>query len=135
MVESSVHPTLLEASSAWVMVAAFALSLAYELWRATAKAGTSRHDSLRAFLIQDLGMYVVAAVVIILLFAGVPFAAWVGLIFSVLVILGSIFYYNPKIMIERKPGIIDWFEDLVFTGLQFVVAALLFLEVSGLTLT
>jgi hypothetical protein len=135
MVESSVPPTLLEASSAWVMVAAFALSLAYELWRATAKAGTSRHDSLRAFLIQDLGMYVVAAVVIILLFAGVPFAAWVGLIFSVLVILGSIFYYNPKIMIERKPGIIDWFEDLVFTGLQFVVAAFLFLELSGLTLT
>lgn len=135
MVESSVHPTLLEASSAWVLVAAFALSLAYELWRATAKAGTSRHDSLRAFLIQDLGLYVVAAVVIILLFAGVPFAAWVGLVFSVVVILASIFYYNPKIMIERKPGIIDWFEDLVYTGLLFVVAAFLFLEVSGLTLS
>ncbi|RXZ71752.1 hypothetical protein [Agromyces albus] len=134
MVESSVHPTLLEAASAWVLVVAFAISLLYELWRAIAKAGTSRHDSLRAFLIQDVALYVVAAVVIILLFAGVPFAAWVGLIFSVVVILASIFYYNPKIMIERKPGPIDWFEDLVYTGLLFVVAAFLFLEISGLTL-
>jgi hypothetical protein len=46
----------------------------------------------------------------------------------------SIFYYNPKIMLKRKPGIIDWVEDLVYTGLLFVAAALLTLEGSGLTL-
>ena len=46
----------------------------------------------------------------------------------------SIFYYNPKMMVERKPGLIDWFEDLVYTGLLFVVAALLTLEVSGFAL-
>jgi hypothetical protein len=28
-------------------------------------------------------------------------------------ILVSIFYYNPRIMLERRPGIIDWFEDRV----------------------
>lgn len=131
----TVHPTLLEAASAWVLVVAYALSLAYELWRATAKAGTSRHDSLRAFLIQDLWVYVVAAAVIVLLFTGVPFAAWIGLVFSILVIIVSIFVYNPTIMPERKPGLIDWFEDLVYTGLLFVVAAFLLLEVSGLTLS
>ena len=71
---------------------------------------------------------------IILLFAGVPFAAWIGLIFAILLILVSVFYYNPKMMLERKPGLIDWFEDLVYTGLLFVAAAFLLLEVSGLTL-
>ena len=83
---------------------------------------------------RELWLYVLAAVVIFLLFAGVPFAAWVGLVFSVVFILVSIFYYNPKMMVEREPGVIDWFEDLVYTGLLFVVAALLTLEVSGLAL-
>ena len=46
--DGAVHPTLLESISAWVLVVTFALSLAYELWRATAKAGASRHDSMRA---------------------------------------------------------------------------------------
>jgi len=43
----------------------------------------------------------------------------------------SIFYYNPKIMLERQPGLIDWFEDLVYTGLLFVAAALLSYAVLG----
>ncbi|MDY0910867.1 hypothetical protein [Microbacterium sp. CFBP9034] len=129
----AVHPSLLESISAWVLVAAFALSLVYELWRATVKAGASRHDSLSAF-VRELWLYVLAAVVIVLLFTGVPFSAWVGLVFAVLVILVSIFYYNPKMMVERDPGLIDWFEDLVYTGLLFVVATLLILEVSGLVL-
>lgn len=58
-----------------------------------------------------------------------------GLIFSILLILVSVFYYNPKIMVERRPGIIDWFEGLVYTGLLFVAAAFLLLEVLGLTLS
>ena len=128
------HPSLLESISAWVLIVSFTLSLLYELWRATAKAGVSRHDSMRAF-VRELWLYVLAAIVIVLLFAGVPFAAWIGLAFSVLVILASIFYYNPKIMIERAPGLFDWFEDLVYTGLAFVVAALLTLEVAGLALS
>ena len=127
------HPTLLESLSAWVLVVTFAISLIYELWRVATKSAVSRHDSLRAFW-QESWLYVLAAVVIFLLFAGVPLAAWVGLVFSVLLILVSIFYYNPKIMVERQPGIIDWVEDLVYTGLLFVVAGFLSLEVSGLTL-
>ena len=63
-----------------------------------------------------------------------PFAAWVGLIFSALLVLISVFYYNPVMMLERKPGLVDWFEDLVYTGLLFVVVAFLLLEVAGLTL-
>ncbi|WP_404433909.1 hypothetical protein LG299_05230 [Microbacterium lacus] len=135
MIEAGLHPTLLELLAAWVLVVAFVLSLGYELWRATAKAGTSRHDSMRAFLVQDLWLYFVATGVIVLLFVGVPFAAWVGLVFSALVVIVSIFVYNPQIMIERKPGLFDWFEDLVYTGLLFVSATLLLLEVSGFVLS
>jgi hypothetical protein len=56
------------------------------------------------------------------------------LVLSVVVILVSIFYYNPKIMLERRPGVIDWLEDLVFTGLLFVSATLLLYEIVGKTL-
>ncbi|KJL43190.1 hypothetical protein [Microbacterium trichothecenolyticum] len=132
--DGAVHPSLLESVSAWVLIVSFALSLIYEFWRATAKAGTSRYDSMRAF-VQGLWLYVLAAIVIVLLFVGVPFAAWIGLVFSVLVILVSIFYYNPKMMPARRPGLFDWFEDLVYTGLAFVTATLLALEVAGLTLS
>ena len=132
--DGAVHPTLLESISAWVLIVSFALSLVYELWRATARAGVSRYDSPRSF-VQGLWLYALSAIVIVLLFTGVPFAAWIGLVFSVLVILVSIFYYNPKMMTERKPGLFDWFEDLVYTGLAFVVAALLALEVAGLELS
>ena len=131
--DGAAHPTLLESLSAWVLIVTFAISLIYELWRATAKAGTTRYDSLREFA-KLSWLYVLAAVVIVLLFVGVPFAAWVGLVFSLAVIVVSIFYYNPQMMLARKPGIIDWVEDLVYTGLLFVVAAFLTLEVSGLTL-
>jgi len=132
--DGAVHPSLLESVSAWVLIVSFALSLIYEFWRATAKAGTSQYDSMRAF-VQGLWLYVLAAIVIVLLFVGVPFAAWIGLVFSVLVILVSIFYYNPKMMPARQPGLFDWFEDLVYTGLAFVTATLLALEVAGLTLS
>jgi hypothetical protein len=63
-----------------------------------------------------------------------PLCAWSGLIFSILLVLVSVSYYNPKIMVERKPGIIDWFEGLVRTGQPFVAAAFLLLEVLGMTL-
>jgi hypothetical protein len=119
--------------AAWVLVATFTLSLGYEIYRATMKAGTSRHDSLRS-LVQTLPIYVVAAAVIWALFVGAGWAAAVGLIFSVVAIIVSIFYYNPVIMLERRPGIVDWFEDLVFTGLLFVAATLLLYDVLGATI-
>lgn len=126
--------TALEAYAAWALIIGFALSIVYELWRATSKAGTSRHDSMTNFTRQDLPLYLVAAVVIGLLISGVEAAAWIGLVFSVLLILVSIFYYNPKIMVERQPGLIDWFEDFVYTGMLFVAATLLGFEVLGMAL-
>jgi hypothetical protein len=120
--------------AAWMLLITVALSFIYELYRATIKAGVSRHDSLRTFVSQGLPLYVVATIVIATLFAGFTWAAWVGLVFSVALILVSIFYYNPRIMLERQPGLIDWFEDLVYTGLLFVAAALLLYDLLGKTL-
>jgi phosphatidylserine synthase len=120
--------------AAWILLITFALSFTYELYRATIKAGVSRHDSLRTFVSQGLPLYVVATIVIAMLFVGFTWAAWVGLVFAVALILVSIFYYNPRIMLERRPGLIDWFEDLVYTGLLFVAAALLLYDVLGKTL-
>ena len=120
--------------AAWTLVATFALSIIYELYRATAKAGTSVHDSMQVFVRQGIPFYTLAGVVIALLFTGARWAAWVGLVVSVVMILVSILYYNPRIMIERKPGLIDWFEDLVYTGLLFVAAALLLYAIGGRSL-
>ncbi len=62
---------------------------------------------------------------------GPAWAAWLGLLFCVAWIAYGIFVFNPVVMCERKPGIIDWVEDLVFMGLLFVAAALLLYEVLG----
>lgn len=120
--------------AAWALVAAFLLSLVYEIWRATAKAGTSRHDSMDSFVKNNVVLYVVAAVVIGLLFVRFAWAPLIGLAFSVVVIGASILFYNPRIMLDRQPSMIDWFEDVVFTGLVFVAAALLLYQALGVTL-
>jgi phosphatidylserine synthase len=120
--------------AAWVLVAAFVISLVYELYRATAKAGTSRHDSMQSFAKNNIGFYVIATIVISLLFAASEWVAWIGLLFSGGAIAASILYYNPRIMLERAPTSIDWFEDIVFTGLLSVATGLLLYQVLGITL-
>jgi hypothetical protein len=126
--------TGLATQAAWVLAAAFLLSLVYEIYRATVKAGTSRHDSIDAFVKNNVVLYMLAAVVIGLLFVGFDWASVIGLVFSVVVIGASILYYNPRIMLDRQPGMIDWFEDVVFTGLVFVAGALLLYQVLGVAL-
>ena len=116
--------------AAWVLSAAFTLSIVYELYRSTIRAGTSEHDTMRGFAMQ-LPVYAVAAAVIALLFVGEDWAAWVGLAFCLTVIVVSIGYYNPRIMIDRQPALIDWFEDLAFTGLVFVATAQLLYQLAG----
>lgn len=122
--------TDLTTDAAWVLTATFALSFAYELYRATVHAGESEHDSMRAFVVQ-MPLYLVATAVITVLFLGEDWAAWAGLAFCVAVIAISIFFYNPRIMLDRRPGLLDWFEDLVFTGLLFVATAQLLYEIAG----
>ena len=108
--------------AAIVLTVAFLLSFAYEAYRVIAKTAVSRHDTARGF-VQQLPLYAVAAMVIGLLMLGPAWSAWAGLVFTIGMIVVSIGYYNPRIMLERKPELIDWVEDLLFTGLLFVAAA------------
>ncbi len=108
-------------SAAKVLTANFSLSILYELYRATVKAGASRHDSIQGFVAQ-LPLYAAAGLVVGLLQARHRVAPWIAAAFCATVIVISIGYYNPVIMLERQPGIVDWIEDLVFTSLLFVAA-------------
>lgn len=114
--------------AAWTLIILFSLSIVYELYRATIKKDLSKHDSMKAFIALS-PLYIVSAVIITFLFLGYSWAAPVGFVYCILLILVSIFYYNPKVLPERKPGIIDWFEDLVYTGLLFVAATMLAYEI------
>lgn len=124
---------MLVTHAAWVLLVTFSISLAYEVYRATVKAGTSRHDSTRALGLQ-LPMYAIAAAIVWGLFVAASWASWAGLAFSFVMILTSILYYNPVILVEREPRMIDWIEDLLFTGLLFVAATQLLYDVTGRSL-
>lgn len=119
----------------WVLIATFALSLVYELYRSTAKAGTSKYDSMRSFLTQELPFYAITFVLAVLVRMGWRWVAWVALAVGVVAIIVSIFYYSPIVLPQRKPGPIDWLEDKVYTGLLFVAVALLVYDLLGKTLT
>jgi hypothetical protein len=127
-------PSVLVQHAAVILATAFALSIAYELWRATRRAGASPHDSVRAFVVQ-LPVYALAAVVVALMLAGVGPGAAIGLALALVGIAVSFGYYNPRILPARGTGVIDLAEDLAFTSLLCVAAALLGYEVLGWSLT
>jgi phosphatidylserine synthase len=118
----------------WVLIAAFVLSLAYELYRSTAKHGTSKYDSMRGLLTQELPFYAVVFVLAVLVRTGWRWVAWTALAVGVALIIVSIFYYSPTVLPQRKPGPIDWLEDKLYTGLLFVAVALLAYDLLGKTL-
>jgi hypothetical protein len=60
--------------------------------------------------------------------------SWTTLAFGVALILVSIFYYSPVMLPQRQPGLIDWVEDKLYTGLLFVAVALLTYELLGKSL-
>jgi hypothetical protein len=120
----------LQRHAAWTLLAALVLSVAYEVWRATARSGVSRYDSPRA-LAQLAPVYVLAAGVIAALFADLPASVPVGMVFSVLVVGVSTLHYNPVMMLARQPGVIDWFEDIAYTVAHAVAATQLVYALAG----
>jgi hypothetical protein len=117
----------------WSLIAAFGVSVVYESYRCTAKAGTSRWDSTGS-LLRLLPLYAVAFALAVLVRTGWRWAAWTTLAFGTASILVSVLYYGPVILPQRKPGRIDWLEDRVYTGLLFVAVALLGCDLLGRTL-
>ena len=118
----------------WILIATFALSIVYELYRATVKANVSEHDNMKGFVMQ-LPFYVIGFAMAGISLIDATWAASIVFAGLIVFIVGSIFYYNPTIQMARKPDYVDWFEDLVFTGLLFVAAFLMAYELFGTTLT
>lgn len=119
----------------WLMASAFALSTVHEVYRATAKAGVSRYDSKRELLTRTLPFYVGAMALVVAMGFGVTGTRWAALALAVVMVLISALYYNPTIMAARQPGMIDWVEDVGFTGLFFASAILLAADLADVTLT
>lgn len=117
--------------AAWILVIAFSLSMGYEFYRATAQRKVSHYDTLANFGKQVLTLYLSAAVVIALLFMGFNWSAWVGLGYCFILILVSIFYYNPQVMMSRQPGIIDWVENVLYGGLLSSAATILIYAITA----
>lgn len=109
---------------------AFGLSLVYETWRMLARTGVSAHDTPAEWR-KSLVIYLIAGVVIWALFAEVSGSTWIALALCLTTILVSTFYYNPVVMRDRSPGVVDWVEDILFTGLIFVAAWMLALHLLG----
>lgn len=120
--------------ASWLMASAFALSTVHEVYRATAKAGVSRYDSKRELLTRTLPFYLGAMALVLAMGFGVTGTTWAGLALSVAMVLISALYYNPTIMAARQPGIMDWAEDIAFTGLFFASGVLLVAHLTDNTL-
>ncbi len=117
----------------WLLLAAAVLSTVYELWRAVARTGVMKYDSIPAWLLS-MTVVIVEVVVAVLLLAGWQWAPHVGFILAGGLFWLSVFYYGPKVLFERRPGLVDHFEDRVFTVLVAIVALLLGYQLLGVTL-
>jgi len=115
--------------AAWVLLAAFSISCIYEIYRATVKKGTSQYDNTRVFLTVGVPFYTVSFGVTAFLFTGYDWASWVALAYVILLIGIAMFFYSPKIALKRKPGLIDWVENLLYLGLLFSAGTILMYSV------
>lgn len=125
---------MLALHAAWVLLIAFGMSFAYETWRMLARRGVSVHDTPAEWL-KGIAIYLFAGAVIWALFAGFSGSAWIALALCLTFILVSTFYYNPVVMRDRSPGVVDWIEDILFTGLIFVAAWMLALHLLGFAIS
>lgn len=86
----------------WILIATFALSLLYELYRSMAQKGTSKYDSMGSFLTQELPFYAIALVLAVLVRTGRPWVSWIALVVGVGLIIVSIFYCSPTVLPATK---------------------------------
>ena len=116
--------------AAWILLTAFAISCAYEIYRAAVMKCVSQYDSPRVFLMVGVPFYLLSFTIASLLFTGYYWANWLALGYTIILILVAVFYYSPKVAIQRKPQWIDWIENLVYLGLLFSAATVLIYSVA-----
>ncbi len=104
----------------WILIATFTLSFVYEaIYRYIVKAGVSAFD---AWSFSEIVFYLVGFGMTFLVLVKRFWVWWIELLFLLGLIAIAIFYYDPVMLLARHPGLIDWMEDTVYTGLLFVVA-------------
>jgi hypothetical protein len=115
----------------WILLAAFTISLCYEVYRDTVMAGATSFDAfnpaLAIFYVACFGMTFLVRV-------NRRWISWAMLFFTLGLIAVGMFYYDPEILPARHPGYVDWFESVVYLGLLFIAAFLCLQEVCGRTL-
>ena len=105
----------------WILLTAFILSLGYEVYRATVKAGVSSFD---AFNLSTAIFYLICFGMTFLLRINKLWFWWLILLFTLGLIAIGIFYYDPVILPARHPELIDWFESVTYLGLLFIATYL-----------
>ncbi len=105
----------------WVLLTTFTLSLGYEVYRATAKAGVSSFDAFNPTMAI---FYLVCFAMTFLVRINKRWFWWLILLFTVGLIAIGIFYYDPIILPARHPELIDWFESATYLGLLFIATFL-----------
>jgi hypothetical protein len=119
--------------ASWILIASTSLSLVYELYRVTAKAGISKLDSPRV-MVQALPLNVVFLAVAILLRQDWTWIVWVALGLSLFTIVGIMVWYLPKMLPQREPKTLDYAQIASKTGLEFIAVAFLISRLADVTL-
>ena len=117
--------------ASWLLVAAFTISSAYQLYRSTVME-VPAHDRFDLSIAVIYGVFFSIAV---LVGTGRRWAPWLGLVASVGWTLVGILYYYPVITPVRTFGPIDWTEAVVYLGLIFTAGVLCVCDLCGVALT
>jgi hydrogenase/urease accessory protein HupE len=116
-----------------LLVVTFAMAFVYEAYRGFVMTGVSQYDT-PSLVGVSLLFSLVGIGIGYLAYRGPHWGRHVALLFVLAVIAGSIVLYNPVILPERDPGLIDHVENLLYTGLMIAVAILLLYDIRGVTL-
>ncbi len=116
--------------ASWLLVAAFTISSAYQLYRSTVLEvpAYDRFDLFTAVI------YAIFFGIAVLVGTGRRWAPWLGLIATICWTLVGIFYYYPVITPVRTFGLIDWTEAVVYLGLIFTAGVLCVCDLCGVAL-
>lgn len=115
----------------WLLILAFVISAAYQLYRSTIMA-LPAYD---AFGLSSVLLYSCALAISWLATTGRRWATWLAFVTSMLWILLGILFYFPTITALRVFGPIDWAEGVLYLALIFAAAVLLALDLLGVSLT
>jgi hypothetical protein len=99
-----------------ILVAAFGVSLVYEIYRDTVMAGTTQYDTVGQ-LVAGLVFYAIAFGVSALLLTDKGWAWWVVTVFLAVLLVLAALYYMPTVFPARAQGFIDAFEAVAYLAL------------------